>query len=111
MSEQDSQQVTNDKKLPNVGADALVRICPSMQSERKYLQGGSLRKVRLHTTGLIVGTINITRNPTDNENPHGLLTDGAWLGCDVAAVFNPYSNDWRATVPLCERAKKLWGSK
>lgn len=86
----------NDRNTPTIGDKVQLVIRPSVKFDQTSVQAGTLIAVRHDETGLTVGRVQITQ-------------PGDWSGCVVAAVFNLYSDDWRATVPVCDRAKQLWG--
>jgi hypothetical protein len=104
-------EVNSQLVMPNVGDEVRVSICPSVHSDEKWMQVGSLLAVRQESFGLIVGNIQITRKLTAEENTGRWLTTDEWPGCEVTAVYNPYSNDWRATRTVCDRAKRQCDGK
>jgi hypothetical protein len=95
-------------ELPCIGIEVPVVITPSVRSDKTWKQFGKLLAARRDPIGLVVGTIEISRTMTDEENPQRWLTDEAWVGCVVDAVFNPYSADWRATRPASDLATAVW---
>jgi hypothetical protein len=96
------------KDLPAIGEEMKVRITPSIASGQTWVQFGNLLAVREDTTGLIVGTIRLAGVIRSRQYSDGLRSDNRWGGCEVDAVYNPYSNNWRATRPVCDQAKAVW---
>ena len=94
-------------KVPSVGTEVLVRFTLPVSSDQYWRQYGNLLEVRADPIGLVVGTVEITRLMTAENNPRGGPGD-KWTGCIVNAVFNPFSDDWRATRPVSDRAKEVW---
>jgi hypothetical protein len=99
----------NEVKLPKVGDEVRVCIRPSVRSDRQWMQCGNLLTAR-QDPGLLCGTIQITRQMTAEENPHGCHTDNRWNGCTLSAYYNEYDRQWRATMPICGLAKAEWSN-